>query len=95
MADEDESGAVGDDGVESFACVDRPLPANVTLLEWCPVVDLLALVCTDESLVLYRYMKWQRVWSVHYDRAITSLAWKPDDGTACHLSCRSLLDSYI
>lgn len=67
-------------GVEAFWSADRPLPARVRLLQWCPVVDLLALACVDESLVLYRYMKWQRVWSVHVDRIVTSLTWKPDDG---------------
>lgn len=82
MADDASAGGPAEGGVESFACADRPLPATVTLLEWCPVVDLLAMVCSDESLVLYRYMKWQRVWSVHYDKPVVTLAWKPDDG-AC------------
>lgn len=71
----------------SFHIIERKTFANdVTLLEWCPGADLLAVVTSDSQLMVHRIaassekgQRWQRLFShTGFDHAITSLAWRPD-----------------
>ncbi|OLL24257.1 Anaphase-promoting complex subunit 4 [Neolecta irregularis DAH-3] len=53
------------------------------LIEWCPTMDLIALVTNTNDLLLYRY-RGQRVWALRTREIkgnvgqITTISWKPD-----------------
>ena len=57
----------------------KVVSGEVTRMEWCPTMDLLALVTADSSLMVHRPGGWQRLF-VHtgFDHPITCLAWQPD-----------------
>ena len=57
--------------------LDRGLSSPATLAQWCPTMDLLALLTADGQLQLYR-LNWQRLWSLTPEYPITCLAWRPD-----------------
>jgi hypothetical protein len=57
--------------------LDRGLAINVKLAQWCPTMDLLALLTADGHLHLHR-LNWQRLWWISPESSITSLAWRPD-----------------
>ena len=57
--------------------LDRGLPSSVALAQWCPTMDLLALLTADGQLQLHR-LNWQKLWSVTPESPITSLCWRPD-----------------
>ncbi|XP_057748583.1 anaphase-promoting complex subunit 4 [Arachis stenosperma] len=56
---------------------DKPLPSHVTMAEWNPEKDLLALVTHDSKILLHRF-NWQRLWTISPGKSITSLCWRPD-----------------
>ena len=57
----------------------KSLTGQITAMEWCPTMDLLALVTADSQLMVHRPAGWQRLF-VHtgFDHPITCLAWRPD-----------------
>ena len=57
----------------------KVIGGEVVRMEWCPTMDLLALVTADSQLMVHRPAGWQRLF-VHtgFDHPITCLAWRPD-----------------
>lgn len=57
----------------------KVLSGDVVHMEWCPTMDLIALVTADSQLMVHRPGGWQRLF-VHtgFDHPITCLAWRPD-----------------
>jgi len=57
-----------------------PQPADPTLLAYCPSMDLVALVTTDQQVLIYRsngqrvYGATQKAGSLH----VESIRWKPN-----------------
>ncbi len=58
----------------------KSLPAEVGAMEWCPTMDLLALVSVDSQLFVHRGTQgWQRLFKESdFDHPITCVAWRPD-----------------
>ncbi|KAG9455951.1 hypothetical protein H6P81_000459 [Aristolochia fimbriata] len=56
---------------------DKPIASQITIAEWNPEKDLLAMVTEDSKILLHRF-NWQRLWTVSPGRCITSLCWRPD-----------------
>ncbi|KAG6517993.1 hypothetical protein ZIOFF_021393 [Zingiber officinale] len=57
-----------------------PLPdfvVQISIAEWNPEKDLLAMVTDDSKVVLHRF-NWQRLWMISPGKCITSLCWRPD-----------------
>jgi hypothetical protein len=52
---------------------------DVVNMEWCPTMDLVALVTSDSQLMVHRPNGWQRLF-VHsgFDHPITCLSWRTD-----------------
>ncbi|XP_042474089.1 anaphase-promoting complex subunit 4-like [Zingiber officinale] len=57
--------------------LDKPLPFQISIAEWNPEKDLLAMVTDDSKVVLHRF-NWQRLWMISPGKCITSLCWRPD-----------------
>ncbi|CAI7865393.1 unnamed protein product, partial [Closterium sp. NIES-54] len=47
------------------------------LAEWSGDKDLLALVCRDQHLLVFR-LNWQRLWAAISEVPVTALTWRPD-----------------
>lgn len=60
--------------------LDRGLATDVILASWCPTMDLLALVMSDNQLSVNRLNK-QRLWVLAPDSRITAISWQPDGKT--------------
>ncbi|KAL9329282.1 hypothetical protein ACSQ67_004285 [Phaseolus vulgaris] len=56
---------------------DKPLASQITIAEWNPEKDLLAMVTDDSKILLHRF-NWQRLWTIAPGKCITSLCWRPD-----------------
>ncbi|KAL1511094.1 hypothetical protein AB1Y20_005916 [Prymnesium parvum] len=56
----------------------KGLGSEIVAMEWCPTMDLLALVMEDRQLVVYRAEGWQRLWQSSFDQPVTCLTWRPD-----------------
>ena len=57
----------------------KGLSSDIVAMEWCPTMDLLALVTADSQLMVHRPTGWQRLFMhTGFDHAVTSLAWRPD-----------------
>ncbi|KAL6045953.1 anaphase promoting complex subunit 4 [Balamuthia mandrillaris] len=57
---------------------DKVLNWEIKLLEWCPRMDLLALVTVEDQLLVHR-LSWQRLFAIPSDkRVVTALTWRPD-----------------
>ena len=57
----------------------RPIGADIVAMEWCPTMDLLALITVDSQLMVHRPAGWQRLFlHTGFDHPITSLGWRPD-----------------
>ena len=59
--------------------LDRGVAAEVSLAEWCPTMDLLALATDDGQLHVHR-LNWQRLWWTSPDAAITGAPARHDLG---------------
>lgn len=57
---------------------EKPSAGEITLMEWSPTMDVIALAFADFSIALYR-LSWQRVWSVEPSTtAVRCFSWRPD-----------------
>jgi hypothetical protein len=56
----------------------KGLSSDVVAMEWCPTMDLLALVTEDRQLMVYRAEGWQRLSHATFDQPVTCLTWRPD-----------------
>jgi hypothetical protein len=57
----------------------RNLGSDVVNMEWCPTMDLIALVTADSQLMVHRPGGWQRLFlQSAFDHPVTCLAWQPD-----------------
>lgn len=57
----------------------KVIGGDVVLMEWCPTMDLLALVTSDSQLLVHRPVGWQRLFAhTGFDSPVTCLAWRPD-----------------
>ena len=56
----------------------KSLPSEVIVQEWCPTMDLIALVTFDSQLMVHRPSGWQRLFHASFDQPVTCLAWRPD-----------------
>jgi anaphase-promoting complex subunit 4 len=50
--------------------LDRGISVDVVLAEWCPTMDLLALVTADNQLHVHR-LNWQRLWWTSPEATVT------------------------
>ena len=57
--------------------LNKGLSSDVALAAWCPTMDLLALVATNNNLSVHR-LNWQRLWSLPLPRTVTAFCWKRD-----------------
>ncbi|GFU37862.1 anaphase-promoting complex subunit 4 [Nephila pilipes] len=61
----------------------RHVSSEIALMEWNPMLDLIALATVNGDVLLYR-LSWQKVWSVSSSSTkdsivqVTALAWRPD-----------------
>ncbi|GFY40774.1 anaphase-promoting complex subunit 4 [Trichonephila inaurata madagascariensis] len=61
----------------------RHVAAEVTLMEWNPMLDLLALATVTGEVLLHR-LSWQKVWSIASGSTkdmlmpVIAMAWRPD-----------------
>ena len=71
----------------------KGLSSDVIAIEWCPTMDLLALVTEDRQLMVFRAEGWQRLSHASFNQPVTCLTWRPDgqvvaaghaDGAAGH-----------
>ncbi|CAI7786978.1 unnamed protein product [Closterium sp. NIES-54] len=62
----------------SFTVVqEKSLASQACLAEWSGDKDLLALVCRDQHLLVFR-LNWQRLWAAISEVPVTALTWRPD-----------------
>lgn len=57
--------------------LNKGLAHDVALATWCPTMDLLAIVASNNSLSVHR-LNWQRLWSLPLPCTVTALCWKGD-----------------
>ncbi len=57
--------------------LNKGLAHDVVLAIWCPTMDLLAIVASNNSLSVHR-LNWQRLWSLPLPCTVTALCWKGD-----------------
>ncbi|KAF8781593.1 anaphase-promoting complex subunit 4-like isoform X2 [Argiope bruennichi] len=61
----------------------RHVNTEITLMEWNPMLDLIALATVNGEVLLHR-LSWQKVWAISTGNAkeknvqVTALAWRPD-----------------
>lgn len=63
----------------------RYISVEVSLMEWNPTLDLIALASFTGEIFLHR-LSWQKVWSIPYPGSkdelvgpgVTAMAWRPD-----------------
>eukprot|EP00736_Rhodelphis_marinus_P005991 Rmarinus@m.15026 len=57
---------------------DRALPVHVTMMQWCPATDLIAIVTADNQIMIHR-LSWQKLYFIgEIPSLVTSFAWHPD-----------------
>lgn len=72
----------GSSGQSFTLLLNRSLSRNVIGAQWCPTMDLLAVLLADGQLHLHR-LNWQRLWAFVPDSPIQSFAWRPDGKELC------------
>eukprot|EP00964_Phaeocystis_antarctica_P089968 scaffold57487_cov61-Phaeocystis_antarctica.AAC.8 len=51
---------------------------DVLAMEWCPTMDLIALITSDSQILVHR-VTWQRLFVISVDeQPVRCLAWRPD-----------------
>ncbi|GBO12497.1 Anaphase-promoting complex subunit 4 [Araneus ventricosus] len=61
----------------------RHVNTEIALMEWNPMLDLIALATVTGEVLLHR-LSWQKVWSISSGSTkeknvqVTALAWRPD-----------------
>lgn len=55
--------------------LNKGLATDVSLASWCPTMDLLAIVATNNNLSVHR-LNWQRLWSLPLQCTATAVCWK-------------------
>lgn len=65
--------------------LDKRLSESTKLSEWCPTMDLIALVNVKDVITIQRLetkqCSWQKLCGIEPESEVTSLCWKPD---GCH-----------
>ena len=57
----------------------KSVSGEIAHVEWCPTMDLIALVTADSQLMVHRPNGWQRLFVITgFDHPITCVAWQPD-----------------
>ncbi len=70
--------------------IDKTLGGEVKLMEWCPTMDLLAIITIQNELAVHR-LSWQRIFLIKpHQSDVTALTWRPD-GTSVSPSSTGLL----
>ena len=66
--------------LKSFDVIgNQVISGDVTHMEWCPTMDLLAVVTSGTQLMVHRPVGWQRLFThAGFHTSITCLAWRPD-----------------
>ena len=65
----------------------KVIGGEVVRMEWCPTMDLLALVTADSQLMVHRPNGWQRLIVITgFDHPITCVAWQPDGSGAAAMA---------
>lgn len=72
--------------------LNKGLANDVVLAKWCPTMDLLAIVASNNTLSVHR-LNWQRLWSLPLPCTVTALCWKGDGtmlavGFEVHSQCQ-------
>jgi len=76
----------------SFAHERIGLPSEISLMEWCPSMDLIALMTREEgNVIVHRYLSWQKLYTITVPtpsatnsiqkmsrESFTTLAWRTD-----------------
>jgi hypothetical protein len=60
---------------------DRVLPSSLRLLEWCPTMDLVALVSADGGVMVVRTLTWEKLFVVpgaEIAAPVSSIRFRPD-----------------
>lgn len=57
--------------------LNKGLAHDVLLASWCPTMDLLAIVASNNTLSVHR-LNWQRLWSLPLPCTVTAVCWKGD-----------------
>ena len=57
----------------------KAVSGDVIAMEWCPTMDLIALITTDSQILVHR-VTWQRLFTISCvdEQPIKCLAWRPD-----------------
>jgi hypothetical protein len=57
------------------------LSSDIKAMEWCPTMDLIALLTSENVISIYRFLTWQKLFSITNEDAKTKfscIAWRPD-----------------
>lgn len=57
--------------------LDKGFTVRVVKAEWCPTMDLIAILAQEGQLHVYR-LNWQRLWTSTTEFPITAVCWRPD-----------------
>lgn len=62
--------------------LDKHLSQNIIDAQWCPTMDLVAVLVEDGQLHLHR-LNWQRLWNYVPESPIKAFTWRPDGKQLC------------
>jgi WD40 repeat protein len=57
------------------------LAADIIKMEWCPTMDLIAVLSSENVIHVHRFLTWQKLYTITNDDTkikFTSFSWRPD-----------------